>query len=301
MYSLLNLIYRKLFTISVWTLAINDSSLVDIKNKDNWTIRKPSLRFSIADPFLICYEKHTFHIMYESINFISGKGIIKLGKFDSNLNELETKIVLEKPYHLSFPSLFEIDSKKYLLCESAESNEATAYQLDKEYNILGEVYLTKGRLLDPVIFKHADKNYLLASTRKDIQEYEIVIFPFENLALSKDKEINYIVNKGYERNAGSIINYEGKKIRPGQILEPNYGSGIVFNEIQDIDEGIREKLFITLLPEDISTSSTGVHTVSNKNIYNVVDLRYEKFYFLAFLIKAIRILRKEYMKVKHND
>ena len=66
-----------------------------------------------ADPFVFSFENKTvlfFELFIEEIN----KGVIGVSEYDGS-GFSQPKIVIEEPYHLSFPCVFEMNDILYML------------------------------------------------------------------------------------------------------------------------------------------------------------------------------------------
>ena len=76
----INIMIRKIFFLETWTIAITQD-YKDIKslNSCNWEIVKPNYFEFFADPSILKLNKNSnsVDLLYESINFISGKRLYK--------------------------------------------------------------------------------------------------------------------------------------------------------------------------------------------------------------------------------
>ncbi len=79
-------------------------------------MRPPRDRF-YADPFLIERNGRSY-LFFEEYKFSSGKGLISCCEVDSVGNCSEPRVVLERPYHLSYPFLFSLQGEVYMIPET---------------------------------------------------------------------------------------------------------------------------------------------------------------------------------------
>ncbi|MCW8107265.1 hypothetical protein OPS25_01940 [Alteromonas ponticola] len=120
-------VMNKLFGASIvrWSVAY---STHDEFKKSLWRYKEidnPEGSF-LADPFVLSHEGRTV-IFVEDFNYAARKGRISV--YELQHGELKNHgIVLEEPYHLSFPFVFKANKKIYMIPESHEANEIRLYE-----------------------------------------------------------------------------------------------------------------------------------------------------------------------------
>lgn len=80
-----------------------------------------------ADPFGL-WRNGQLHIFAETFDYRDARGRIELLVYDETLDLLKREIVLSKPWHLSYPFLFEADGDTYMLPEARRSGALTLYR-----------------------------------------------------------------------------------------------------------------------------------------------------------------------------
>lgn len=80
-----------------------------------------------ADPFGI-WRDGSLHVFAEAFNYRTRVGHIDLLRYDSDLNLLECRSVLKKPWHLSYPVVFEAEGETWMLPEAYKSGTLTLYR-----------------------------------------------------------------------------------------------------------------------------------------------------------------------------
>ena len=194
----------------------------------------------VADPFLAKEDK--IYIFFE---LKLDKGVIAVGEIENN-NFKFLDIVLDEKYHLSYPNVFRIDNKWYMLPEINKSNEVRLYEAVKfPFKWKLKNVLVNKPLSDPTLFFHNGYFYLFTSKGNE----ELYLF------YSKDFDKNYKphplnpISKSprFARPAGKIEKFD-KIYRFSQNCERFYGSEVNLMEIVEISPTkYKEKFIKTLL------------------------------------------------------
>jgi hypothetical protein len=93
----------------------------------------------VADPFMV-RTGEKWHMFFEAMNARTGKGEIGLAESDNGLNWRYRRIVLNEPFHLSYPYVFEWESEYYMIPEAHETNSVRLYKaidFPNEWKICG--------------------------------------------------------------------------------------------------------------------------------------------------------------------
>lgn len=262
-----------------WCLAIVN------KNFSIEKIIKPPKNFFWADPFFFKY-KNKEYVFYESYSYKRKKGEIACGQLKNN-NIIKNKIFLKKNYHLSYPFIYKINNKIFLIPETHQKKELQVY-ISVKFPFKWKLYSTAFKdisMVDTTIIKIKKNIWLFTNqVEKNINDFnkKLYIYKINNLKLKKiiSHSKNPVINSlSGGRNAGNIFKIGNKIIRPSQINKNNkYGYGLKLSIIKKINlKDYKEKKINVLLPEKNNIS--GIHHVSkvNKNQYIVdVCLKYSK-------------------------
>jgi len=79
-----------------------------------------------ADPFIVTRENQT-HIFIEEKMYATGRGRIACLTLDDHGNLQSHQVVLERPYHLSYPFIFEHRGETFMLPETAQNRTLEIY------------------------------------------------------------------------------------------------------------------------------------------------------------------------------
>ena len=88
-------------------------------------------------------------------------------------------------------------------------------------------------IIDPAVLK-INEDYLIIGCKRlgAEQQYKNVFYKSKDLInWFKINSQNINIEKGQERNAGQIFQFQESQFRFSQILEPIYGTGVVVNKI----------------------------------------------------------------------
>jgi len=103
--------------------------LGDELSQSLWRFKRiipPKDRF-FADPFVVEKENQYF-IFIEEFIYNSNKGRISLITMNSEGKYSDATPIIEKPYHLSYPNIFEYNGSFYMIPESSQNNTVEIYK-----------------------------------------------------------------------------------------------------------------------------------------------------------------------------
>lgn len=280
-------LYQKAFVGGQWHVGLKNKGeekyrLVDTP-KDTW----------IADPFL--YEANGEHYLFVELYEIK-RNKACLGYYSIVDGEpfFQDKII-DRPYHLSYPCVFEYDGKHYLIPESSANKTVDLYVADefpKKWD--KEKTLISGRkYVDTTVLKRNGRVYL-TTYRHDKHTWTLDIFLLDmeafNLELVKSK--SYSSNIG--RPAGNFIT-DADLIRPAQNCASKYGESIILYQVDRFENGAyeeHEKARIEVIDLPMDAKADRIHTVSQDSMYECVDVYFEK----GDLLHGVKTLWRAYLR-----
>jgi len=118
--------------LDMWRCAIVRRPATNIRRADLETAEitwlPPKRRFAFrADPFGL-WRDGRLHIFVETFDYRTLKGEIELLTLDEEFNVVRESVVLSRPWHLSYPFVFEADGETWMLPESRRSGELILYR-----------------------------------------------------------------------------------------------------------------------------------------------------------------------------
>lgn len=216
-----------------------------IKEKINkWVIIKDGI---VQEPAADTYEADPFPfrdcLFFELYDY--DKGVIACRRNG------KTVVVLERPYHLSFPCVFEDDGEVYMLPETVNNRQLELYKAKNfPYNWELVKVIKQGWFDDPIMHKTNEGFYIYTT------EGENNLRVLHSTELLGEWQQVYSDSSKQYRSAGNIFKWQGRTIRPVQDCERQYGKGLIFYELEGFNH---KELTRFYLPEPF----TGCHTYNN--------------------------------------
>ncbi len=195
-----------------------------------------------ADPFVIQREDHYYVFIEEKLR-AAGRGHITCLTLDQDGRILARRSVLQMPYHLSYPFIFDHQGEIFMLPESAQNRTLDLFRCVRfpdqwEY----AATLMRGlHLVDATLLEHGGKWWLFANVKEDGgSSWDRLHLFYADSPLSATWTAhprNPIVDDVRSaRPAGRIFRRGGDLIRPSQDCSRRYGYALQFNRIRTLDE-----------------------------------------------------------------
>lgn len=243
----------------------------------------PKGRF-FADPFVYTRQGQPF-IFFEDYYFAERKGKISVATYvDGKFNFLG--VVLDLPYHLSFPYIFEYGNNIYMVPETS-SNRTIELWKCIEFPMKWQrhtILMEDVSAVDTIVFPYGNRWWLFTNMdRTHGENYCDELFAFyadrpdsPNFAAHA---LNPIVNNPIKaRNAGLILAPDGKVIRCAQTQGfLHYGKGISLNRIEELTPDIyREADGPVHYPSVLHKSFAAMHHWHHADGHTVFDFAFIK-------------------------
>ncbi len=261
-------------TIQNYNIGIVDTDVIQTNIRPGsikWLGHSYKDRF-FADPFLWDRDDQFYYILAEELCFFEDFGKIVLLTVDKETFSLKAKrIVIEKPFHLSWP--FCVEGEDWIIPEAGRTGRCIKYRLCKEtFKILEEEVLIERGLVDPVFFNHNGTDWLLASHIENPDE-ELFLYKKEKTgaySLVSDKPI--VQGRKYSRSAGRIFEYQGRLMRPAQDSVERYGKYTRLNTIENLSTSdYAEQIYTIFSSEDNPPYNETLHTFNYYDDIALVD------------------------------
>ncbi|KMQ52617.1 hypothetical protein CHISP_0386 [Chitinispirillum alkaliphilum] len=160
------------FTMNEWAIGIYTGSS-PLNLSDPPQINNPVITAAdvtdikadfVADPFMIQVDSR-WYMFFEVLNSLTNQGDIALAKSADGFNWEYDRVVLDEPFHLSYPLVFEYRGEYYMIPESAEASELRLYRaLDFPYGWEFERTMIEGEFGDHVLFEHDQSWWIIANS-----------------------------------------------------------------------------------------------------------------------------------------
>ena len=215
-----------------------------------------------ADPFLAVKDDRLY-LFYEEYHY-RGKGVIKMTSTNDLLTWTKPIVVLNEPFHLSYPWVFQHDGQWYMIPETQAAHEVRLYKaVNNQFDRfeLDKIVLTHG--MDDVV-------PVIDFCDSSIVERDGVFYLFTTLNHGMGNELHLYYSDQFDgeyvphpqsplvvddkcgRNGGSLIEHEGVLYRFAQDCEGEYGKDIHVFSVKELS---RTRYQESLIRNNLLTSS----------------------------------------------
>lgn len=277
---LLNLplrVYQKMLFLEQWYLMFNLGRQLSTSFGEFRALVPPRDRFW-ADPHIVCVDDRYF-IFVEEYRFTRRKGHIAVIEMDAEGHCKDAIPVLERPYHLSYPFVFNCDGQHYMVPESAQNHSIELYEC-LEFPTRWELKMSLMDGIDAVdttLLHHAGKWWLftaMADAKTSLPLARLYLFYADELLTNQwhPHPLNPIerdVRSG--RPAGRIFAHAGQLMRPSQDCSRMYGYGFNLNAIVCLSETDYIETRVMEVRPDWDRKVLATHTFANEGQLTVID------------------------------
>jgi hypothetical protein len=189
----------------------------------------------VADPFLV-FQQDTWWMFLEVMDRRTRRGVIAVAKSSNGFEWAYERRVLEEPFHLSYPYVFNWNGQYYMLPESGEARSVRLYHAtDFPYKWRLDRQLLTGDYLDPSIFEWDSRWWMFAQRdRRDLTLH----FSTTPLGPWVEHPASPVVvgDVTQSRPAGRVTILNGKPIRLAQDCRSTYGRSVRAFRIDELTE-----------------------------------------------------------------
>jgi len=276
--SLGKLYYTNAFS---WELFynINRSRNCFFDNK-NYKVISPPPELFWADPFVV-HNGENYFVFAEEFIYRKDKAHISVLKLDYQGNLLESRKVIERPYHMSYPFIFTIGSAYYMIPETCQNSTIELYKCTEfpwkwqfEKNIMENL-----NAADTTLFNNNGKWWLFTSIDQTDNisgsSTELFLFYTDDVLIGewKSHPMNPVVSDVRNaRPAGSLFIQNDKIYRPSQDCSMRYGRGLNLNLVTVLTEKEYHEERVTRIKPSWNKKLRGMHTINFDNGLTMVDV-----------------------------
>ncbi len=237
--------------------------------------RPPRDRF-YADPFLVKREGKTY-LFFEDYRYSEGRALICCSEVSADGILSEPVEVLRRPYHLSYPFLFEQDGHMYMIPETKQNRTVELYRAD-EFPFrwsLAAVLLQDIVAVDATIHQANGKFWMFVglSNGKYSNCDELGLFYADSLfgPWTAHRNNPVVSDVRRARPAGALFYQDGKLIRPSQDCSKAYGYALCFSEVTVLNEMEYSEVPVGRIDPDWVRNNLGTHTYSRTDDFEAID------------------------------
>jgi hypothetical protein len=235
----------------------------------------PKDRF-YADPFLFEKDGKTF-LFFEDLRYSEGRALISCCELNADGTLGPILEVLRRPYHLSYPFLFEEGGEIYMVPETKGNRTVELYRAASFPNewTLDSVLLNDIYAVDATFHKQDGKYWMFVGTSNgrysNCDELGIYFSDALKGPWTAHPANPVVSDVRRARPAGAFFRDQGRLIRPSQDCAKAYGYAIVFSEIVTLNETEYEERPFARLEPDWVKGNLGTHTYTRTEQFEVID------------------------------
>jgi hypothetical protein len=235
-------------------------------------IPKPPGRFQ-ADPFLIDHAGSTW-VFFEDCDDRVIKGSVACARISDSGSLEEQRTVLERPYHLSYPHVFEHAGEMFMVPESQQSGTVDLFRARRFPNEwVREATLLELRAVDSTVFEHDGCWWMLSSPRV-VPGHAALTYLWQAPALTgpwklaSHSPMNADVRNA--RGAGRAFINGSELWRPSQDCSIHYGRALKFNCIRRLGGDPLEEV-VRVVRATGTRGLVGIHTYNRSLHWEAID------------------------------
>jgi hypothetical protein len=218
------------------------------------------------------------YLFLEDYRFDREKGLIGYVRLDAEGRPLgEIRIVLERPYHMSYPFVFEWQGQIFLIPETRSNRAVELYRAAEfpDHWVLDTVLMRNVEAVDATVYPHSGRLWMFLNIagRGYTANEELHLFHATSpRGPWRPHPANPVVSDvSSSRSAGALFLEGGRLVRPAQDCALRYGHAIAFREVLVLSESeYRERQLGRLGPE-WSAGNRGTHTYSRTRAIEAID------------------------------
>ena len=220
----------------------------------------------VADPFMAVENGH-FYMFFEVLNRANSQGDIGYAESEDGEKWEYKKIVIDEPFHLSYPYVFKWEDSYYLIPESHEDLSIRLYRATSfpgEWQFVKRIFNGE-HYVDPSIFRYENTWWLFYTNPKN--DALNLYYSDQLMGNWVPHPMNPIVklNMHIARPGGRVLMHDGHLYRFTQDTEPRYGIQVFVFEILELSKTAYKEKIVSERPVVTMTgegwNARGMHHV----------------------------------------
>ena len=222
-----------------------------------------------ADPFIV-HDGERWWMFFEEYRYAGGRGELAVWEMGANGPIGAPRIVLTRPYHLSYPQVFHAQGAWHLVPETAAERKVellTARRFPDDWEPRATL-LADLKAVDPTLLSHEGHWYLFTAVDDALHAYvsRELTGPYQ-----PHPENPLVTDIRWSRMAGRFFHARGRLYRPAQRGSPSYGAGLVVAEVIRLTPDCYAERIVERLDPYWDAGLRGMHTLNAADGLSVVD------------------------------
>lgn len=235
-----------------------------------------------ADPFLFKFQGSLW-AFFENYSYQSHRGKISCGKIIDN-QIVDVQDVLNLPYHLSYPQIFEEQGEIFMIPETCENNRVEVYKC-LSFPTKWVLYSTafEGQPISDTTYHKDEQGQawlflnkgLGAQVNAELFIYQINSLKFESIIPHKQNPV--LIDSTCGRNGGSLFRHEGTLMRPAQNNSYGiYGYGFGVYQINSLTVDEFKQTLVQEFHPNFYPGIFSTHHLHQIDDHFIIDVAFER-------------------------
>lgn len=242
-----------------------------------------------ADPFIV-FKNNLYYIFIEEYVYKNNKAHISLLIMDEKGNYKKPIKIIDRPYHLSYPFIFEWKDEYYMIPESMYNKSIEVYKC-KEFPNQWEFFMKLMEnisAVDTTLLYYQEKWWLFTNIRENngaSESDELFLFSSNNPFSCRWKPHlqNPIVSDVRSaRSAGKLFLQNGYIYRPSQDCSKTYGYAVKINRVNKLNDMEYEEVEVYSIKPTWDKNIIAIHTFNKENKLTMIDGRIKRLKYFLF-------------------
>ena len=191
-----------------------------------------------ADPFVLIKNGER-HVFVEELTFATGRGHISHFTISSSGIASAPRTVLEAPFHLSYPFVFEHEGQIWMLPESSAGGGLDLYRAENfPVSWTLETRLIEGRIHDATLFSHEGRFWIAAGSEalQSSSWDALALYSSDTLLgpWQAHPQNPVLIDARAARPAGALWAIDGTLYRPAQDCSQTYGGCLTLRRVTEL-------------------------------------------------------------------
>ncbi len=198
----------------------------------------------VADPFL-SRAGDRWYLFFEVLDTVKHKGVIGLAESKDGVEWLSRGTVLEEPYHLSYPHVFESEGQHYMVPEGHQGGAVRLYRAnDFPYDWTPIAVITTLAIVDCSLFQYHGLWWMFGTSTDNNRLH--LLYSDRLLDGWREHPASPVISgdRARVRQGGRVFEADGKLWRVAQDCVIRYGNKVNLFEILELTTGTyRERAY----------------------------------------------------------
>jgi hypothetical protein len=247
-----------------------------------------------ADP-MVLDTATGMKVFCERYSYWEGKGDICALQYAPDEGWLpNVESVISEPFHLSYPTIVEMEHGKFCVPESCEAGVTYAYPVAADGKIEQQRTVFVGfEVADPTMVEHQGNWYLFGAVAAEARYALRIWFAKAREGPWTPHPANPVkCDVHTARSAGPFFHIDGRLYRPSQNSAKGYGASINIMEVIELSPtAFREVIARSIEPNARWPYSQGVHTMTSTRYGVLVDAKVVCVSPLAPILRIVNLIQ----------